>query len=54
MNQEHTNLLLNQLATKIGVLEVDNLSLQILVAELQKENTELKAQLNSETKGVIE
>lgn len=50
MTNEQLNMLLNELSSKIGALEVDNISLKILVDSLQKENEELKRKHGEEMK----
>lgn len=51
MNQEQMQLLMNGLANKIGNLEVENMTLQVVIESLQKENEQLKAQLEPKMKG---
>lgn len=51
MNQEQIQLLINGLSTKIGNLEVENMTLQVMIEALVKENEQMKKQLESEMEG---
>ena len=51
MNQEQIQLLMTGLANKIGALEVENMTLQVVIESLQKEVEQLKEQLGPKMKG---